>query len=405
MPRTVRRIWEGQAGGFGEAARTFSYEAFVPDPIAGIDPVYPLSVVEAVSAADRAVRGLDAMPGLIGLEALSRQFLRAESVGSSWIEGLQISHRRLAKAVFDPAAADRTARGVVGNILAMEKAIQLGAAVGTITTPDLVELHRVLFAGTEDERLGGRVRDRQNWIGGSSLSPRRAEFVPPPEWEVGQLLDDLCAFANRTDLPAVAQAAIAHAQFETIHPFADGNGRIGRALIHVILRRRGVATHFVPPVSLVLAGNARSYVQGLTAYRTGDVPTWTRMFANALRHSAGLAVKLGEGLLTLQRAWRERAGRPRRTSATQRLIERLPARPIVDINAAAELLAVSYPQARVAVLRLEDAGVLRPVSIGRKRNRAWEAPELLDLLDEFEFDALTPTRDGEPRRPSPRSDR
>lgn len=405
MPRTVRRIWEGQAGGFGESALTFSYEAFVPDPIAGIDPVYPLSVVEAVSAADRAVRGLDAMPGLTGLEALSRQLLRAESVGSSWIEGLQISHRRLAKAVFDPAAADRTARGVVGNILAMEQAVQLGAAVGTITTPDLVELHRVLFAGTEDERLGGRVRDRQNWIGGSSASPRRAEFVPPPEWDVGQLLDDLCAFADRTDLPAVAQAAIAHAQFETIHPFADGNGRIGRALIHVILRRRGVATRFVPPVSLVLAGNARAYVEGLTAYRTGDVPAWTRMFANALRDSAGLAAKLGEALLTLQTAWRERVGRPRRTSATQRLIERLPARPIVDINAAAELLAVSYPQARVAVLRLEDAGVLRPVSIGRKRNRAWEAPELLDLLDEFEFDALTPTRDGEPRRPSPTPDR
>jgi Fic family protein len=401
MPRTVRRIWEGQAGGFGEPARTFSYEAFVPDPIAGIDPVYPLSVVEAVSAADLAVRGLDAMPGLTGLEALSRQLLRAESVGSSWIEGLQISQRRLAKAVFDPAAADRTARGVVGNILAMEQAVQLGAALGTITTPDIVELHRVLFAGTEDERLGGRVRDRQNWIGGSSLSPRRAEFVPPPEGEVGQLLDDLCAFADRTDLPAVAQAAIAHAQFETIHPFADGNGRIGRALIHVILRRRGVATRFVPPVSLILAGNARSYVEGLTAYRAGDVPTWTRMFANALRDSAGLAVKLGEALLALQTAWRERVGRPRRTSATQRLIERLPARPIVDINAAAELLAVSYPQARVAVLRLEDAGVLRPVSIGRKRNRAWEAPELLDLLDEFEFDALTPTRDGEPRRPSP----
>ncbi|OGN85690.1 MAG: hypothetical protein A2X23_13700 [Chloroflexi bacterium GWC2_73_18] len=117
----------------------------------------------------------------------------------------------------------------------------------------------------------------------------------------------------------------------------------------------------------------------------------------------GFAVGLGGRLLALEARWRERAGRPRRTSATQKLIERIPARPILDINAASELLEVSYPQARIAVLRLEETGVLRPVTIGRKRNRAWEAPDLLDLLDEFEFEALTPARYGEPRRPFPRS--
>lgn len=405
MPRTVRQLWEGQAGSFGEAARSFWYEAFVPDPIASIDPRFRLSAAEAIAEAERAVRDLSATRELSGLEALSRQLLRAESVASSRIEGLQLSHRRLAKAVFDPTAADRTARGVVGNILAMERAIELGASAGAITTDNLVDLHRTLFAATEDERLGGQVRERQNWIGGSSVNPRRAEFIPPPAAEVGVLLDDLCTFVNRVDLPPVAQAAIAHAQFENIHPFADGNGRVGRALIHAILRRRGVAPRFVPPISLVLVANSRSYVEGLTLFREGDLAGWTTRFAHALRDSTVLAAGLGVALAELQAAWREAAGRPRRTSAAQRLIELLATRPVLDIPSAASLLDVSYPQAREAVLRLEDAQVLRPVSIGRRRNRAWEAPALLDLLDEFEFEALTPTRNGEPRRASPRRSR
>jgi Fic family protein len=405
MPITVRELWEGQAGGFGESARTFWYEAFVPDSVASIDPQFPLSAAEAAAEAERAVRDLSATRELSGLEALSRQLLRAESVASSRIEGLQLSHRRLAKAVFDPTAADRTARGVVGNILAMERAIELGASAGAITTDSLLDLHRILFAGTEDERLGGQVREGQNWIGGSSVSPRRAEFIPPPAAEVRPLLGDLCTFANRVDLPPVAQAAIAHAQFETIHPFADGNGRVGRALIHVILRRRGVASRFVPPISLVLVANARSYVEGLTLFREGDLAGWTTRFAHALRDSTILATGLGAALADLQASWREAAGRPRQTSAAQRLIELLAARPVIDIPTAASLLDVSYPQAREAVLRLEEARILRPASIGRKRNRAWEAPALLDLLDEFELEVLTPTRSGEPRRASPRRSR
>jgi Fic family protein len=404
MPQRVRQLWEGQAGGFGESARTFWYETFVPDPIASIDPAFPLTAVEAVAEAERAVRDLTAAPELAGLEALSRQLLRAESVASSRIEGLELSHRRLAKAVFDPASADRTARSVVGNIEAMERAIELGATAAEIRTGDLLDLHRVLFARTEDEQIGGRIRERQNWIGGSSISPRRAEFVPPPATEVARLLEDLCVFANRQDVPPVVQAAIAHAQFETIHPFVDGNGRVGRALIHAILRRRAISARFVPPISLVLLGNANSYIEGLTLFRDGDLAGWSTRFAHALRDSTVLATGLGSALAELQASWREAAGRPRRTSASQRLIELLAAKPVIDIPMVATLLDVSYPQAREAVLRLEVAGVLKPVSIGRKRNRAWETPTLLTLLDNFEFEALTPTRAIERRRVSPRKD-
>ncbi len=402
MPRLVRQVWEGTSGGFGAASRTFGYDAFVPDPIASIDPSFALTDTEAVASAERAIRELASAPDLAGLEALSRQLLRAESVASSRIEGLQLSQRRLAKAIFDPAAADRTARSVVGNVLAMERAIELGATATRIGTDDLLELHRTLFAGTEDEDLGGRIREGQNWIGGSSTSPRRAEFVPPPAAEVRPLLDDLCTFVDRTDLPPVAQAAIAHAQFETIHPFADGNGRVGRAIIHILLRRRAVAVRFVPPISLVLLANADSYVEGLTLFREGEIAEWSVRFARALQDSTVLATRLGTELASLQASWREAVGRPRRTSAPQRLIDLLAARPVIDIPGVAALLSVSYPQAREAVLRLEEAAVLAPVTIGRKRNRAWEAPALLALLDDFEFEAMTPTRGSQRRRASPR---
>jgi Fic family protein len=215
-------------------------------------------------------------------------------------------------------------------------------------------------------------------------------------------MEDLCRFVARADLPAVVQGAIAHAQFETIHPFVDGNGRVGRALVHIVLRRRGAVSRFVPPVSLVLLANGQTYVDGLTMYRAGEVAAWSTRFAHALIDSVALAATLGRQLHELQEQWRAAAGRPRRTSATHRLIELLVARPVVDIPSVRDQLEVSYPQAREAVLRLEEAGVLRQFVLGRRRNRAWEAPSLLDLLDAFEFAAMTPTRSGEPRRTAPR---
>ena len=136
-----------------------------------------------------------------------------------------------------------------------------------ITVDDLLRFHRRLLAGGRLDAHAGVIRSEQNWIGGSSYNPCSAAFVPPPPELVHDLLEDLCAFCNGDAVPAVAQAAIAHAQFETIHPFADGNGRTGRALIHLVLRRRGLATRVLPPVSLVLATWSDDYVAGLQATR------------------------------------------------------------------------------------------------------------------------------------------
>ena len=179
------------------------------------------------------------------------------------------------------------------------------------------------------------------------------------------------------------QAAIGHVQFETIHPFHDGNGRAGRAVILIILRRRGISQRYLPPVSLALAGEADQYIAGLTSWRNGDEEDWYAVFTDAVYRAATGAREFADRVGELQRRWIERAGSPRGGSGPLRLIELLPAHPIVDVKTATQLLGGTQERARLAVLRLKEAGVLRQTTVGR-RNRAWETVGLFDLLDRFE---------------------
>jgi Fic family protein len=233
------------------------------------------------------------------------------------------------------------------------------------------------------------LRTEQNWIGGTRINPARADFVPPPHEYVPALMDDLCVYANREDVSAVVQAAIAHAQFETIHPFADGNGRVGRALIHVVLRRRGLASRYVPPVSLALAADARRYIGGLTAFRDGKPAEWCRVFAEAVRIAATKAAGLASRITRLQEDWRERADHPRRDSTAEALITALPAHPVLTVATAQELVGRSRQAANEAMAALEVAGVVQRTKLA-KRNRAWEADELFDLVNAFERELATP---------------
>jgi len=328
-----------EALGGRNARRGFSYQAYVPTAIADEGFLLGAHVAAAAANAELACRKLDEeRPAAVNLEALARQLLRAESVASSRIEGLVLSHRRLAKAAFSSDLRDITAQSVLGNIRALEHAVDLGGQVDALKSENLVEVHRLLFDGTRDEHLGGLIREEQNWIGGAASSPKRAEFIPPPPELVRELLDDLCSFCNREDLPAVIQAAIAHVQFETIHPFHDGNGRVGRALILIMLRRQRVSQRYLPPVSLALAGETDRYVAGLTSWRSGDEEDWYAVFTDAVYRAATGAREFADRVAELQRSWIEQAGSPRRDSGPRRLIELLPSHPIVDVKTAAEIL-------------------------------------------------------------------
>jgi Fic family protein len=208
-------------------------------------------------------------------------------------------------------------------------------------------------------------------------------------------------YLGRADVLAVVQAAMAHAQFETIHPFADGSGRVGRALIHAVFRRRGLASRFAPPISFVLAKNGARYVEMLDAFRAGGISEWCAFFARATIDAVRRSQSLATDLADLQARWLAQAGRPRSDSAATRLIGILPGQPIVDARSVAATLDLSDVAARNALNALASAGVLRRIVLGRQRSRAWEAPALIALLDAFEWSMAQPTRPGDAPRPSP----
>ncbi|HEY5044392.1 MAG TPA: Fic family protein [Solirubrobacteraceae bacterium] len=360
-----------------------------------------------VADAEAAIARLNAeATALVDTEALARILLCAESVASSRIEGLEIGARRLLRAeavrAMREPSSDVTASEVLGNIDAMLYGVERIGSDEEITVDMLLEVHRRLLAGTLLQEHGGSFREVQNWIGGSDYNPCSADYIPPPHEFVADLMDDLCAFCNTDDLPAVAQAAIAHAQFETIHPFVDGNGRTGRAIIHLVLRRRGLAPRVLPPVSLVLATLAHDYVSGLTASRyvgprgspeaSDGANAWIATFAGACARSVADATAFEARAATLQVGWRERVGRVRANSATDLLLARLPGAPVLTAESAAALLGRTFKPANQAIQRLVQAGILHQITIGR-RNRAYEAPEIVEAFTDLERQLASPAAD------------
>jgi Fic family protein len=202
---------------------------------------------------------------------------------------------------------------------------------------------------------------------------------------VPALLEDLARFMGRDDLAPLAQAALAHAQFENIHPFADGNGRTGRALIYTILRRRGAIEAYVPPISLVLASEPKAYVSGLGAYSEGRVGGWTETFASAAGRAARGAERLAAAIERRQAEWLARVGEPRSDATVRQLIAALPGQPVVDVATGMSLTGKSHVAVGNALAQLAGAGIVEPLN-ERKWGRAWECSELLDLVGEFEAD-------------------
>ena len=392
------------------------YTAYAPDLLA--DRPWRLDAATAadVTDAELAIARLNAQAStLADSEALARLLLRAEAVASSKIEGLEVGGRRLLKAQLaqdlEDGRPDITATEVLNNIEAMNWAVETLSTRASITVEGLLEVHARLLAGTRLEQHGGKLRDVQNWIGGSDYNPCSAAFVPPPPEYVRGLVEDLCDFCNSDMLPAVAQAAIAHAHFETIHPFIDGNGRTGRTLIHVILRRRGVAPKLVPPISLVLATHPDAYIDGLNRTRyvgapdseegTDAINSWVAFFAGAGRRAVADAEAFERRVAELQEHWRARLGGVRRNSAIDLLLGALPGAPIITVQSGAALVGRSVQAVNEAIPRLLDAGVLTQTTVG-KRNRAFEAKDVIDSFTALERQLASPEGDTRSSPPSRR---
>lgn len=301
--------------------------------------------------------------------------LRSESVASSRIEQLTSSARKVLE-----AEVTGRGRGNAALIAANTRQMEAAVARARANVDGIVEMHQILLADSAPE-IAGVLRGAQVWIGGSDYSPAGAMFVPPHQRHLAELMADLGEFMARDDLPALAQAAIAHAQFETIHPFADGNGRTGRALVHVVLRERGLTTSSALPLSAGLLTDTAAYFAALDAYRGGDVDRIVQLFARAAIDAAERGSWLAAELVAVREEWNEQLT-ARADALAWRVLDLLLQRPVLTTAAVSTEFGVSAETARNALDRLEADGIVISAQLD-KRQRGWRSPDVLALLDEF----------------------
>lgn len=420
MGRYVREIWVSEGRGQSRRQRASgAYEYYVPTPLSERNLSLDADVSGDVARAEVAISRLnDDASFLHDTEGVARLLLRAESVSSSHIEGLSIGARRLLRSEFALSSkgalrADAGAVAVIGNIRAMEDALVRAVELPELTAEVFCDIHRTLCAGTPLDEWGGIVRDRQNWIGGSSYNPLDADFVPPAPEYVPALLDDLAQFCNGAVISPIEQAAVAHAQFENIHPFVDGNGRVGRALIHLIMRRRGLAPRFVPPVSLVLATRSKDYINGVNGFAYDDAEgadaasvrlnDWVSTFAGCCQSACEEAQCFENRMVALRASWASKLGHVRAGSALDVLLDEFPGMPVFDIASLAARTGRAISSITGAIERCVEAGVVRQIGSG-KRNRVFDVPDVIHEYTLLERKLASPVGDTAielPARPVP----
>ena len=402
MATWERQHWEPRldAGTPRRDQRGGSFAAYLPDPLVGMPLLIPARLEGLLADAERAVAALDRGPGSNDLAGIARFLLRSEAIASSRIEGIAPSARQVAFAELAEHEEIRTfgaqARLVARNMTIVREATTGLAGAARIDVDSLDRLHRALL---DDEPRHHGIRTVQNWIGGSDWHPLDAAFVPPHPSRVPALLNDLAEYLSGASHAPIVQAALMHAQFETIHPFTDGNGRVGRALIHTALTRRGLTVNAVLPVSLVLAAFRDRYIDGLTAFRhdgPAESPvahearaTWLGVFATSVLQAAEQAAILRDEIGALRTGWQERidahrdaAGRQRQLrsdSTVVQILADLPSTPVLTAGTVTRIHDVSENAALRALGELESAGILVTRSTGTRR-RAFVSTEILDLV-------------------------
>jgi Fic family protein len=374
----VRPWRQIQRGGTSKDRTLTEVVTMRPPLIAELDlPLMP-AISVATEVGVREITALDHSHGA-ELKALETLLLRTESVASSKIERIEASVDDFARALHG-SRSNASATAMVAAVDALVTMINSVEVGGDIEVEHLLTAHRALMADDQYERAyAGRLRDMQNWIGGSDYSPRIAWFVPPAADTVPSYLEDLLAFANRTDLPVIAQAAIVHAQFESIHPFTDGNGRIGRALINAVLRRRGATRQVVVPLASALVARREEYFGLLTEYRAGRIEPLVLAFATAATIAARESQVSARRIVEMPELWRMVVP-ARRASAADRLLDGLIATPVFSADDAVQAIGGATSSVYAAIDRLHEAGVIRPLT-RRVRNQVWGASDVLDEVE------------------------
>lgn len=358
-----------------EGHASVEYEASVPPSIASLHPV-PLP--EVAAEAEEAAAELTRFDAELGsrVAGFAPVLLRSEAASSSQIENLTASARAIFSAELG-AKGSRNAEMIAANTRALQAALDLAEQI----TPDsIAAMHRVLMQ-SQPRHTPGDYRSEQVWIGTRADSPVGAEFVPPHHERVEALVEDVARFATRWDVPSLTSVAIAHAQFETIHPYTDGNGRTGRALAQSMLRYRGVTRNVAIPVSAGLLADVEGYHAALTAYRTGDPNPIVRAFAAAAFRAVANSRELVSAIDEIRDAWGARLT-ARRDSNAWRLLDVFAYRPVLDSATAAAELGIAQPNVYPPLKALVDAGIIRSKA-EHKLGPFWRSEEILDALDAF----------------------
>lgn len=353
-----------------------SYQAAISSDIADLTVNLPSEVLADAEDASREVSRFDAELGG-EIAPFSSVLLRSESAASSNIENLTASARAIAEAELPGARTTANAKIIVANTAAMVASINLADSVDAAA---ILTMHEALMRDT-DPRSAGRWREEQVWIGGGTHGPRGAMFVPPHHSRVVAAIDDLLHFAQRGDIPALPQIAIAHAQFETIHPFTDGNGRTGRGLIQAMLRRKGLTRNITVPVSAGLLTDTDSYFAALTAYREGDPAPIVRRVSEAAVTAVVNGRQLVDDLHAVRAEWNDKIT-ARSDSAVWAIADLLLRRPVINTALLTEELGIDSKHARRYLEPLSGAGIILETSSG-PRSRIWRSPEVIAALDAF----------------------
>jgi len=363
----IPRRWQSTYSGHYRAA-------LVPE-IADLSPRLP---PETMALADEATAELARFDAEMGAEIAHYGpiLLRSESAASSRIENLTASARAIASAELGDTAR-RNAAEIVANSSSMQAAIALA---GDLDADAILAIHEALL-GNKAPSVAGRWRDSQVWIGASSYGPHTATFVPPHHTRVPAAISDLVAFMRRDDIPVLPLAAIAHAHFETIHPFPDGNGRTGRAIVHSLLRAKRLTRQVAVPISAGLLTDTARYFDALTAYRAGDPVPIVERFAEASFDSVVNARRLVDDLRAIRAGWAGQIS-SRRQAVVWRALDVVLRRPVLDMSLLQRELAVSVMGADAAITELVRIGALEETTGGR-RHRRYVAVEVLEALDAF----------------------
>lgn len=382
-----RLTWLVGEGGQGRrSTRGDRYDSALVPEIAFADMMLPSECALMSEDVRTAIAAFDLRVGdtLAPLEAL---LVRIESAASSRIENVAAPVPELFLAELDEDGG-RSATEVLGNVEATTAAVVLAE---DITPETILDVHRLLLRASHPV-LAGRWRTEPVWIGSYSSGPPGATFVPPAAHRIPDAMDDLCAFVDRTDIPVFVQAMVMHAHFETIHPFADGNGRVGRALIHALLRREGLTKAATLPISAGIVSQKHRYIQALTEYRSGDFVPMVELGADATFAAIRNAGHLHDDVLRIIDGWRERVSSLRHDSRVHEVVDGLAAHPVVSARNVAARHEISVPTARRAVKRLVDLGVLRPMesSDDGSGEARWLAHELIGAVNSFVDRAINP---------------